>query len=51
MLQKKSSEQASKISLAEEPTMVRRKSSQIVEDYKTDHYNIDYPSIDIKRKI
>ena len=28
----------------EEPGLVRRKSS-IVEDYKTDHYNIDYPSI------
>lgn len=29
----------------------RRKSSQIVEDYKTDHYNIDYPTIELKRKI
>ena len=38
-------------SSVDEPIVTNRKNSQIAEDYKTDHYNIDYPSIDPKRKI
>lgn len=31
--------------------MSRRKSSSIVEDYDKDHYNIDYPDLEMKQAV
>lgn len=35
----------------EPPTISHRKSSQIVEDYDKEHYNMDYPDLELKKKV